>query len=67
METISDINVETSNGLKESLILQLSRREQRERGKYIRKNCSRISHKEWKVREGRPDPVSLIEKANVIR
>ncbi|HEY2350434.1 MAG TPA: DUF2252 domain-containing protein [Puia sp.] len=67
MEAISDHEVETRGEMKEAFIRQLSHSEQRERGKYIRKSCPRMSHKVWKARKDRTDPVSLIEKANVGR
>jgi uncharacterized protein (DUF2252 family) len=43
---------------------QYSYAERREMGKKLRDVCPRTSHATWKPPEGRPDPVSLVEKAD---
>jgi uncharacterized protein (DUF2252 family) len=67
METTTEIKDENIGELKDTSIPPPSRKEQHIRGKLIRNACPRASHKKWKAVKDRPDPVSLIEKANVGR
>ena len=67
METLSALEVHTGGELAEALKPHPSREEQREQGKQMRNDCLRASHKVWKAHKDRPDPVSLIEKANIGR
>ena len=64
MENLSTDKVQTGGKLTEALQAHLSRAELYELGKSLRKKCSRVSQKAWKAAKNRPDPVSLVEKAN---
>ena len=64
METIAEFKVQKNGELNETMIAPPSWKEQHNKGKSMRDGCKRASHKLWKAHKDRPDPVSLIEKAN---
>lgn len=68
MEAISKPSGIPTNGEHTGIFVhRRSRAEQRGIGKSLRKECPRVSHKVWKAGKSRPDPVNLIEKANIGR
>ncbi len=56
--------LKSSSGKVPSLLEKRSRAERKAIGKALRDKCPRALHAEWKPPSGRPDPVSLVVKAD---